>query len=236
MEGILEIKSINDKHITDVDSKSRTIQGYFAVFSNTDRDKDIIEKGAFSKTISERSAEVRFLYNHNWEKPLDRGDKGLKISEDNYGLKFEATIPKGLSYGDDLIILYENGIVDEHSIGFQTIKSHRDSGNRVIREIKLYEGSAVTMPANPLAKLTSIKSGIKETNDMISKITKAFKLGTLTDEAYVDLEIALKMLQLQAYELGKEENTQVILEPSADTQEKNFEPLFNTINNLKFNI
>lgn len=238
MEGILELKSIQAKgNVKDVDRKTRTISGYFSVFSNKDLDNDIIEKGAFTKSISERSNDVRFLYNHNWEKPLDKGSVNLKLEEDSYGLKFDAKIPEGLSYGDDLIILYESGIVDEHSIGFQTIKSHKgNDGIRTLRELKLFEGSAVTMAANPLAKLTSVKSSIKENNDMISRILKLFKNGTLTDDTYGILEIAMKQLQLQAYELGKSENTQSELEPSADTQIKSIEPLnLDSLFNFKIN-
>lgn len=236
MEGFLELKNIDaQSNVKDVDVKSRTITGYFSVFSNTDLDNDIIEKGAFTKSISERSNDVRFLYNHNWEKPLDRGSINLKLYEDSYGLKFESKIPDGLTYGNDLMILYESGIVDSHSIGFQTIKSHKGSdGVRMLRELKLFEGSAVTMPANPLAKLTSVKSSIKENNDMISRILKLFKNGNLTDETYADLEIAMKQLQLEAYEIGK--NTQVELEPSADTQIKSIEPLnLDSLFNFKIN-
>lgn len=234
MDGILEVKNINAQgNIKDVDRKTRTISGYFSVFGNVDLDNDIIEKGAWSNSINERANDVRYLYNHNWEKPLDKGSVNLKLQEDNYGLKFDAKIPEGLSYGDDLIILYESGIVDEHSVGFETIKSVKgDKGVRILKELKLYEGSAVTMAANPLAKLTSIKSyNRKENNEMICKILKLFKSGNLTDETYADLEIAIKMLQLQAYELGK--NTQVKEEPSADTQEKNFEPYLDILKEFK---
>lgn len=234
MEGILEIKNITaNGNIKDVDRKSRTIEGYFSVFDNVDRDNDIIVKGAFTKSVKERLSEIRYLYNHNWEKPLDRGSVNLRVEEDNYGLKFSAKIPEGLTYGDDLIILYESGIVDEHSIGFQTVKSQPENGVRVIKEVKLYEGSAVTMAANPLAKLTSVKSSVKECNDMISRILKLFRTGSLTDETFGTLEIALKQLQLQSYELGKLENTQEDEKPSADTLIKSYEPLINTLSNFK---
>jgi len=235
MKGLLEFKAIDIKgNVEDVDSKLRTITGYFSVFDNIDLDSDIIEKGAWKKSISERSNEIRYLYNHNWEKPLDKGSVNLLLEEDSYGLKFSAKIPKGLSYGDDLLILYENGIVDEHSVGFQTIKAHKENnGVRILRELKLYEGSAVTMAANPLAKLTSVKSSIKDNNEMISKILKLFKSSNLTDDTYVDLEIAVKQLQMQSFIIGQKHSIKEG-EPSPDTQIKDYEPLINTFNNFKF--
>lgn len=226
MEGILEFKSINSGHIKDVDRKSRTVTGYASVFDNVDSDNDVIIKGAFTKSIGERLKDIYFLYNHNWEKPIDKGSKNVKLFEDDYGLKFEAKIPEGLSYGNDLIILYEEGIVDEHSIGFQPIKTGNENGSRILKELKLYEFSAVTMAANPMAKLESIKSQIKDSNEKIGKMLKLFKNGELTDETYALMEIALKQMQLQAFELGKQEikSTQTNEEPPKSTQEIFVEP------------
>ena len=104
--------------------------------------------------------------------------------------------------------------------------------------MKLYEGSAVTLGANSNTPFLGFKSELKQTNDLITKITGLIRNGDLTDDTFIQLELALKQLQSQSYELGKNQtqNTQEDLEPSADTQEKNFEPLINTINKLKFNI
>lgn len=231
MEGLLEKKSIKGNVITDVDRATRTVTGYASVFGNKDFDSDIIVKGAFKKTITERINEIYYLYNHNWEKPLDKGSKNVKLYEDDYGLKFEAKITEGLTYGNDLILLYEEGIVDEHSIGFRTEKSHKANDARMLTELRLYEFSAVTMAANPMAKLEGIKSELKGNNDKVGKIIKMFRSGNLTDETYGILEIALKQIQLEAYELGK--NTQSELEPSADTQIKSIEPLIDILKEFK---
>ena len=45
---------------------------------------------------------------------------------------------------------------------------------------------------------------ITETNDKIGVILKFFKNGTVTDETFQLLEIALKDLQKQAFEIGKQ--------------------------------
>ena len=233
MNGILELK--NNGSVKDVDVSNRKVTGYLSAFDNVDHDNDIIVKGAFQKSIKERFNNIFFLYQHNWEKPLG---KFTSLVEDEKGLYFEAEIVQ-TSYGIDQLKLYESGLVKEHSIGFQTIKSDRESGGlRTIKEVKLYEGSAVTLGANSNTPFLGFKSELKQTNDLITKITGLIRNGDLTDDTFIQLELALKQLQSQSYELGKNQtqNTQEDLEPSADTQEKNFEPLINTINKLKFNI
>ena len=43
---------------------------------------------------------------------------------------------------------------------------------------------------------------LQEVNDKTKAILKAFKSGTFTDETFGLLEVALKQLQIQAFELG----------------------------------
>lgn len=227
MEKILELKSTGS--VKDVDAGSRKVTGYLSSFGNIDSDNDIIVKGAFSKSIAERKDKIFFLQQHDWSKPLG---KFSLLQEDEKGLYFEADIVE-TSFGLDQIKLYESGLVAEHSIGFQTIQWDYDANSniRTIKEVKLYEGSAVTLGANSSTPFTGFKSDLKHQNDTINKIVLLMKNGNLTDETFSQLEIALKMLQLEAYELGK--NTQIITEPSADTP--NIEPLvLNTLNNFKF--
>lgn len=228
MKGILELK--NTGSVSDVDVKSRIVSGYLSSFDNIDSDNDIIVKGAFQKSINERFNSIFFLYQHDWSKPLG---KFKTLQEDQKGLYFEAEIVE-TSYGVDQLKLYESGLVNEHSIGFQTIKSDTAaSGTRTIKEVKLYEGSAVTLGANSNTPFTGFKSQTQQ-KDAISKIVTLMKNGNLTDDTFIQLELALKMLQSEAYELGKTENTQSENEPSVDTQIKAYEPLINTINNFKF--
>ena len=150
MKGILETK--NSGSVKDVDSKNRIVTGYLSSFGNIDYDNDIIVKGAFQKTIKERFAEIFFLYQHDWSRPLG---KFKELKEDDKGLYFEAEIVE-TSYGLDQLKLYESGLVNEHSIGYQVIKDEWDKNAeiRTIKELKLYEGSAVTLGANSQTPFT----------------------------------------------------------------------------------
>jgi len=204
MKGLLEYKNFTAE-IKDIDAKSMTVTGYWSKFGNVDYDDDIIAAGAATKTIAERgpmgSNEIFFLNQHNWSQPHG---KPSVLEAQEKGIYFESKVAP-TSYGKDAIILYQEGIVVQHSIGFSTVKADYDKqGVRTIKEIKLYEGSNVTLGANPDTPFTGFKSlTMSEINDQISKMIKLLKDGSLTDEGFGRLEIALKQFQLEAYNLGK---------------------------------
>ena len=165
MKGLLEQK--NTGSIKDIDVQSRIVTGYLSSFGNIDSDNDIIEKGAFTKSINERFNDIFYLQQHNWERPLG---KFTKLVEDEKGLYFEGEVIN-TSYGIDQLKLYEAGIVKEHSIGFVTVKSDKsNTGTRLIKEVKLYEGSAVTLGANSSTPFLGFKSSIKEAKDLYKNI------------------------------------------------------------------
>lgn len=202
---MLEYKNFTAE-IKDIDAKSMMVTGYWSKFGNVDYDDDIIAQGAATKTIAERgpmgSNEIFFLNQHNWSQPHG---KPSVLEAQEKGIYFESKVAP-TSYGRDAIILYQEGIVVQHSIGFSTVKADYDNktGVRTIKEIKLYEGSNVTLGANPETPFTGFKSlTMAEINDQISKMIKLLKDGSLTDEGFGRLEIALKQFQLEAYNLGK---------------------------------
>jgi hypothetical protein len=90
----------------------------------------------------------------------------------------------------------------------------------MIKEIKLYEGSNVTLGANPETPFMGFKSlTMAEINDQIGKMIKLLKDGSLTDEGFGRLEIALKQFQLEAFNLGK--NSLLDKEPVIATPDAN---------------
>jgi uncharacterized protein len=220
MKGLLEYKNYKAE-IKDMDSDRMTVTGYFASFGNMDYDDDIIMPGAATKTIAERgpmgSNEIFFLNQHNYAQPHG---KPMILEAQERGIYFESKIAP-TSYGRDAMILYAEGIVVQHSIGFSTIKSdyNQQTGMRMIKEIKLYEGSNVTLGANPETPFMGFKSlTMAEINDQIAKMIKLLKDGSLTDEGFGRLEIALKQFQLEAFNMGK--NSLSDAEPTIVTPEQ----------------
>jgi len=209
MNGNLEYKSTQGP-IKDLDMKRRVVTGYLSSFGNEDKTGDIMEHGAFTKSLNERKDQIFFLNQHKWEQPHG---KFQVLQEDRKGLYFESTPLLDTTYSSDLLKLYEAGIINEHSIGYTAIKHDNDQkGIRHLREVKLYEGSNVTIGANPDTQFTGFK-GLKEINDQAKLIYKAIRNGTFTDETFGLLELALKQLQTEAYNLGKKES---LAQPSDD--------------------
>jgi hypothetical protein len=229
MDKLFETKSINAE-VKDVDTKNRVITGYLSNFGNKDYDNDVIEKGAFKKSLSERKGNIWFLNQHQWSQPHG---KFALLQEDSKGLYFESMPLIDTTYSSDTLKLYEAGIMKEHSIGFSTVKDAIEKGVRYIKEVKLYEGSNVTMGANPNTPFTGFKSLTpQEANDQVNRIVKMLRNGTLTDETFEILEIALKQLQKDMYELGKKS----LNEPHDSTQDKepNTKELADMIRGFKF--
>jgi HK97 family phage prohead protease len=233
MDGLFEVKSISAE-VKDIDFKKRIVTGYLSNFGNKDHDNDIIEKGAFKKSITERKDQIYFLNQHNWSQP--HGKFNVLI-EDSKGLYFESEPLIDTTFSSDVLKMYEAGIMKEHSIGFSTVKSDYDKkrGVRTIKEVKLYEGSNVTMGANPETPFMGMKNlTLKEANDQVSKIVKMLRNGTLTDETFSLLEIALKQLQKDTYKLGLKEAS--LNEPLNDSTqiEPNYSDMVSLISNFKY--
>ena len=215
-----EKKSITGE-VKDLDFKKRIVTGYLSAFGNKDHVGDIIVKGAFSKSISERKDKIFFLNQHNWDQPHGKFNTLL---EDAKGLYFESTPLVDTSYSSDLLKLYEAGIINEHSIGFTTVKDEFDKKEdaRLLKELKLYEGSNVTLGANPETPFMGMKAGFQSAADQAKRIIKMLRTGDVTDDTMALLEIALKQYEYELIELGKKVNAEppksTQPEPSADTQ------------------
>jgi HK97 family phage prohead protease len=166
MSKKLQHKSFEFTDIS-VDTDSRTISGYASVFNVIDSDGDLIKSGSFAKTLSENRARIVHLYQHN---PVQLLGRPTTLIEDEKGLYFETTIAD-TALGNEVLELYRNGTIKEHSIGFQTVKSASKGTYNEISEVKLFEFSSVTWGANSHAQFTS--DHIIENTDKIIKMLKS---------------------------------------------------------------
>jgi HK97 family phage prohead protease len=186
---MLIYKNLN-QGISDVDVKKGIVTGYFSSFDNMDSDGDVIRKGAFTKTIQENFQRVRHLLDHDATKAVG---KILSLNEDNKGLYYESKAGRH-TLGRDFLLMVEDGLINEHSIGFVTIKQKKQGHYNEISEVKLYEGSSLQgWGANEMTPITGMKS-YESVSQMMDNILKAIKNGKYTDETFAKLE--LQLLQL----------------------------------------
>lgn len=181
--------------LKDLDLKDRVVTGYFSKFGDVDSDGDMIMKGAYSKTIMENGVEgknrIVHLYQHDVNRVLG---KPHVLKEDDYGLYFETRFAD-VSYAMDVLKLYEAGVINEHSVGFQTIQAQEKGNYNEITEIKLFEGSTVTFGANENTPFLGFKAQFDNTMDYVKKCQKLLKNGSLTDQTFYLLEFQLKQLE-----------------------------------------
>jgi HK97 family phage prohead protease len=131
--------------------------GYAAVFGNRDSGDDIIEKGAFTKTIKEDFDRIKILSQHNdCELPIG---KPLELREDEKGLFIKGKI-SDTHKGRDIKTLLKDGVLNELSIGYDAVVFDFESeeGVRRLKEIKLWEISIVTWAMNEQATILDVKS------------------------------------------------------------------------------
>lgn len=138
------------------DEEDGTFSGYGAVFSNIDSGGDIIEPGAFTKTIAEGVGRVKILSGHN-EALLPIG-KPIELREDAKGLFLKAKI-SDTALGRDVKTLIRDGVLRELSIGYDPVVfDYDEAGIRHLREVKLWEISVVTWAMNDQAVITDFKA------------------------------------------------------------------------------
>jgi HK97 family phage prohead protease len=221
--------------IKDLDVATGIVTGYFSQFNSIDLDGDVIMQGAFTKTIAERGPdsskpEIAYLWQHDTTKPLG---KLLVLREDNFGLYFEAKM-SDTTWGEDALKLYRDGVITQHSIGYQVIKSvetQMDMEEEVeqIYEVKLWEGSAVTFGANPNTPFTGFKSA-QEREDRIKTLVKAIKNGSYTDETFGLIEFELLKLVSLAKTEEPSKITTTVQEPKEDNKIQEIKLFRNLLN------
>lgn len=184
--------------IKDVDIKTGTVTGYFSIFGNVDSDGDMIMPGAFKRSLQNNYHRHKHLNQHISSQVLSGTKKGnLIVKEDSIGLYFESKIAP-TTIGKDVLISYERGDLDEHSIGYEVVKDQKASSYNELIELKLWEGSTVTWGANEQAKTTGFKSlfqkMIKDPVKYLHDVMQDIKEGKVDP---VDVEDVIKFTYKQ---------------------------------------
>jgi HK97 family phage prohead protease len=157
-----EVKEL--KEVTDNDIKYGLIKGYGSTFGNIDETDDIIEKGAFKKTLKDhkkRNRQIRMMWQHDRLELIGGWDK---YKEDDRGLLVEGKINLEVQRGKEAYALAKQGVLSDLSIGFSASSTEWIKKNgrdiRVLKEIELFEISPVGNPANREAMITDVKGAV----------------------------------------------------------------------------
>jgi uncharacterized protein len=200
-------------------------EGYTSTY---DRDLvgDQVVHGAFSKTIEEQfkqTNKIKILWQHDPYTPLG---KPSHMEEDSKGLYVVGKLTtKDNPEAKKALSLMRDGIIDSLSIGYDVIQDDfvkdlsSDSETRLLKEIKLYEFSPVTFPANPNATITGVKNSF---HTMIGDLAnpmfiRHLKEGRALSKANIDrlrtaidsLTEILNIAEGKSFEPGKDSHSNI---------------------------
>jgi hypothetical protein len=176
----IEIKSsIKAYHDEDEDKNYGTFEGYGSVFGNKDLGNDVIEAGAFAKSLKKRKPQnVKLLYQHKSDMPIGVFDE---IREDAHGLVVKGRLALKTQAGAEAYELLKMGALDGLSIGFRVnpkeVSYDKRGNKRIIKEVDLMEVSLVTFPMNPQATVRSVKGEEISIREWENGLRDAFSLS-----------------------------------------------------------
>lgn len=162
--------------------------GYASHFWSVDSYGTAVKPGAFTKTLKERGARVPVLLHHESTKPIGRL---AELKQDKTGLAFNAVISEGTTDGRDAMTLLRDGVPLGMSFGFQTIKSRAGTKDdpidftqvkakaedvQIIEEVRLWEVSLVTFPANEQAAIHNVRAANEAA--LISTLIEQIRSGS----------------------------------------------------------
>ena len=171
------IKSYDDDE--DENKEYGEFEGYGSVFGNKDLGNDVIEKGAFTKSLRKRKAKgVKLLYQHKSDMPIGVFDE---IKEDEHGLVVKGRLALKTQAGAEAYELLKMGALDGLSIGFRVnpkeVSYDKRANKRIIKEVDLMEVSLVTFPMNPQATVRSVKGEQYTIREWENGLRDAFNLS-----------------------------------------------------------
>lgn len=144
----LVIKQIED------DKDAFTFEGHASTFGNIDLGDDVIERGAFRKSLTKRMPKL--LWQHNMHEPLG---VFVEAFEDEKGLFVRGKMPKDDKFVAERVIpQMKIGSISSMSIGFSVNDFELRDDIRYLKDVELWEASLVTFPMNPQAEIIGVKS------------------------------------------------------------------------------
>jgi hypothetical protein len=169
------------------------LTGYAATFNKVDSYGTAFSSDAFAKTLADRADKIPILYNHD---PAINVGIPNSLTADQVGLKVDAQIFDDGADGTTLTRRLRAGARYGLSFGFRTLRDRAATENdtldmsqaldatfwdgiRIIDEVKLYEVSVVTFPANDAAQITAVRQTAM--TDALAALLDDLRDNKLTD-------------------------------------------------------
>jgi HK97 family phage prohead protease len=126
--------------------------GYAALFDTRDASRDVIRKGAFTRTLAARREPIPLFWQHRPEQRIGWVDT---VSQDTRGLRVVATIDNPLGAAGQAL---QRRTVSGLSFGYHARDSRRTAEGRELLDVELVEVSLVTHPMQHGARVHLLTS------------------------------------------------------------------------------
>lgn len=155
--------------VKELDTKTRTVVGIFAVHGNVDSGGDLSENGSFAKELGEGRSRVRFLWNHNSMNPpiasvkqireVDTSELPAKVLEwapdATGGVEVTRKYYEDIPLADWVFKGIQENDITEMSYAYDPTEfvmvndEKRPNLRRILKAVKLYDISDVNWGMNP---------------------------------------------------------------------------------------
>lgn len=142
--------------------KEGQFEGYASVFGNVDSYGDIVQPGAFLKSLGEweeKGDPIPLLWGHDMEDPFSNVGVIDHAEEDDHGLKVRGTFDLENPKAAQVYRLAKGRRTTGMSFAYAVRDSEEKDGNLHLKDLELFEASIVPIGANPLAGVEAVKSG-----------------------------------------------------------------------------
>ena len=230
--------------------ESGKIAGYFSTYEKSpDSYGDIIEPGAFTKTIEARKATGHpfpLCWNHDFSAVIG----AVEVEERDIGPFCEGNFID-TQQAQDVRKMCQSGAVYQFSFAYEVLKRRDPDAEEkaagvtnVLQEVEVFEISVVTVPANTNAQITEVKAAEEPEVKSGRRNSKADE-GTIRD-AVAQLETTIKALEsllddggddIQEGEASAEEAepkvNAIAEEPAVKSNSERAEAILEKINRLR---
>ena len=155
--------------------------GYASVFGNVDSYGDIVDAGAFAKTLEEwkgSGLSIPALLGHDFYDPFSNIGQVVEASEDEKGLLVRVQLDLENPKAAQVYRLLKAKRVGQMSFAYDILDSGKGDDGYHLKELKLYEVSVVPIGANQETEIVAVKSpahlnALRKAQDAIAAIIAA---------------------------------------------------------------
>ncbi len=196
------VKSDPHSNYKEVDDSRRTVDVIANTYNYFDTDMDVLVPGCCAKSIEERGpkselpGKIKHLSNHDLHKGIGRPDLIEETTMNGVPVLHAQSWMSETTEGEETLIKYKEGLIDQHSIGFRYLQLEWVEGDSrefdnmvkdlinpdeavdagmmwVVKEIQLFEYSSLDgFGSNRLTPFLGVKSANKtiQYNNLVSKL------------------------------------------------------------------